>query len=709
MSSTIAQPSVMKSMNGVVTYDDGQGTVISGGTVSTQTLDVVNLNTQNIVAPDPGADSNLYVDDISDVYLANSCSNLFLRTLQLNTFSSTYGTTDFIQSTDSTKAIALFTNADNAIEIGSATSPLISNYTCVNNYELANKGYVDAAVAGGGGGDVYLANNQTFTGINTFDNDTNIGLSSNASTVNIYGEINIGNGAILPGPNTQIYGDIVKIQGLSQTQLVSTLTSIGNNGTPAKMAFDISNAGEVDLNFNTDSSNHTTTTSQIIATGGNANYNGELTMNAGDITLNATGGDLAINSDTITVVSNNITIGDSSYDAVIKLRGGVEIGDAINIPSQETYIYGNHIYTSAPTSMSGSTKLFSITNYGSLTSSFNVNMTTPNEVHVDFNTNPLDLTEITSQINAVGTGSLTGSLYTTTGSLITTASTLTEFITPLFSIFSPAGAPSLEINPTGTQVSLEFKNASNVGVTKIISSGGTAAYNGILSFLAGTYSIAASVLIKLSSPLFTFENVAADTAMDIDVGTAGAVQLEFRTNNVSPSTITSNIVASAGTTAGTGTILMDGGRFDMGCTNNYIGSGNVLWGNGSGDFPLFKGNVCVPLASGGVTTIDMSTIAWNTIFILGTGATLNHIITVNFSLSTRDGPTFYVLNLAATATVTVNATLGTTATNRIVGAGLSRTGVSGVTIASTTARMFRCCVGSSIFGTGSSALFTYIC
>jgi hypothetical protein len=698
----------MKSMNGVVTYDDGQGTVISGGTIETDTLNVTNLNTQNIVAPDPGADSSLYVDDITDVYLANSCSNLYLRTLQLNTFSATYGTTDFIQSTDSTKAIALFTNADNAIEIGSATSPLISNYTCVNGNELANKDYVDS-VAGGGGGDVYLANNQTFTGINTFDNDTNIGLSSNTSTVNIYGEVNIGNGAILPGPNTQIYGDIVKIQGLSQTQLVSTLTSIGNNGTPAKMTFDISNAGEVDLNFNTDSSNHTTTTSQIIATGGNANYNGELTLNAGDITLNATGGDLAINSDTITVVSNNITIGDSSYDAVIKLRGGVEIGDAINIPSQETYIYGNHIYTSAPTSMSGSTKLFSITNYGSLTSSFNVDMNTPNEVNVEFNTNPLDLTEITSQINAVGTGSLTGSLYTTTGSLITTASTLTEFITPLFSIFSPAGAPSLEINPTGTQVSLEFKNASNIGVTKIISSGGTAAYNGILSFLAGTYSIAASVLIKLSSPLFTFENVAADTAMDIDVGTAGAVQLEFRTNTASPSTITSNIVASAGTTAGTGTILMDGGRFDMGCTNNYIGSGNVLWGNGSGDFPLFKGNVCVPLASGGVTTIDMSTIAWNTIFILGTGATLNHIITVNFSLSTRDGPTFYVLNLAATATVTVNATLGTTATNRIVGAGLSRTGVSGVTINSTTARMFRCCVGSSIFGTGSSALFTYVC
>jgi hypothetical protein len=142
----------MKSMNGVITYDDGQGTVISGGSIQTDTLDVETLNTQNIVAPDPGADSSLYVDDITDVYLASNCSTLHARTLSLNTFGTEYGTTEFMQYDTAANAIALFTNCDNAILLGSSTSPIISDYTCVNSYELANKGYVDAAVAGGGSG-----------------------------------------------------------------------------------------------------------------------------------------------------------------------------------------------------------------------------------------------------------------------------------------------------------------------------------------------------------------------------------------------------------------------------------------------------------------------------------------------------------------------------------------------------------------------------
>jgi len=59
MSNTNGYQTLTKSMNGIIVLSDGSGTTISNGTVSTTKLDVVNLNTQNIVAPNLSTSSEI--------------------------------------------------------------------------------------------------------------------------------------------------------------------------------------------------------------------------------------------------------------------------------------------------------------------------------------------------------------------------------------------------------------------------------------------------------------------------------------------------------------------------------------------------------------------------------------------------------------------------------------------------------------------------
>lgn len=677
MSSTIAQPSVMKSMNGVVTYDDGQGTVISNGTIQTETLDVTNLNTQNIVAPDPGADSSLYVDDISDVYLANNCSTLHLRTMDLNTFTTEYGTTDFLQSTDSSKAIALFTNVDNnAILLGSSTSPIISDYTCVNNYELANKGYVDAAVAGGGGGggDVYLANTQTFTGVNTFDNDTNIGTSSQTSTINIYGEVNIGNNVSTPGPDTQIYGDVVTIQGLSSTNLISNKTTFGNAGTPAVASIDIGTVSEVELDFNTYSGDRTVRTAQIKTTGGDSSTDsGNLQMTAKNITMGATS--------VMEIDCNDIRLGDPNYLSSIQLRGAFTIGDGLNIPPADGYIYGQHIYTSARESMSGSTPLFSVTNYGSITSSFNVNTTTPSEIGVEFNTNSSLLSQITSKIVATGTGLLAGALAFTAGAIsfsVTTFSVLANTGITLSSVIASfvnlAATQYIDIDPSSSPPTIKYRsNTSNPSLITATISGGSA-------------SVANGGTITLNGNNTTFQSQSGSGSLQIDAATSPIIELDFRTNQTAPTTNMASISVNGGTTVNTGLMNLTAGTLDMTSptmrlvnnTNLYADTGD---GGGGTFIPMWVGN-CMTRVTAAATFTAQNT-AWHTFLCVPYSNTSAFTITLSNS-GVRDCVPFYIMNNgAATITVTSGATL------RFIGPGLTRGGQTSVSLVAGNGKIFR--------------------
>jgi len=663
----------MKSMNGVITYDDGQGTVISNGTINTQTLDVQTLNTQNIVAPDPGADSSLYVDDITDVYLASNCSTLHARTLSLNTFGTEYGTTEFMQYDTASNAIALFTNCDNAILLGSSTSPIISDYTCVNDYELANKGYVDAAVAGGGSGGASLTATQTFTGVNTFDNDTNIGKTDETSTVNIYGEVNIGNNTISPGADTQIYGDVITIQGLSSTNLISNKTTFGNSGTPSNASVDIGTSGEVDINFNTYSGDRSIRTAQIKTTGGNtATDSGDLVMTAKNITQGA--------SSVMYFNGSDIRLGDPSYLSLIRLRGGFEIGDGLNIPPAEGYIYGNNIYTSARASMSGSTPKFSITNYGSITSSFNVNTTTANEIDVEFNTNPSLLSQITSKIVATGTGLLAGALAFTSGAISFSATTFSilantgiTLSSVIASFVNLAATQYIDIDPSSSPPSIKYRsNTSNPSlITATINGSSASATN------AGT--------ITLNSNIATVQSQSGSGSFSIDATTSPIIYLDFKTNVAAPTTNMASIYVNGGTTANTGTMSMTSGILDFYAPTNRLTNNANLYGDtgdGVGEYvPMWVGN-CMTKVTAAATFTAQNT-AWHTFLCIPYSNTTAFTITLS-NTGIRDCVPFYIYNAGA-ATITVTASN----TFRLIGPGLTRGGQTNITLLAGDGKMFR--------------------
>jgi len=78
MSSTPNNPYLVKSMNGVITIDDGGGTVISDGVITTNELDVSvlkvdNLSTNFIVAKDPGI-AQIWQTGANTCYFANAIS-----------------------------------------------------------------------------------------------------------------------------------------------------------------------------------------------------------------------------------------------------------------------------------------------------------------------------------------------------------------------------------------------------------------------------------------------------------------------------------------------------------------------------------------------------------------------------------------------------------------------------------------------------------
>jgi len=586
MSSTIAQPSVTKSMNGVVTYNDGQGTEISNGVVTAQTLNVVNLNTQNIVAPDPSLDSSLYVDDITDVYLASSCFNLYIRTLTLTTaYLTTYGFTEFLQANDPSRAIALYTNVDNnTIFLGSNTSPIVSPYTCVNSDELANKGYVDSVISTGGAS---LTATQTFSGVNTFDNTLYVGTTS--STIAVFNSK-----CVFSSP---IIGDIT---------------------------YDSDIASNINFYFKIGGVN----TSLMQFSGGTTAYNGVMSFLTGTYSLST--------QSLISLIS-----------PIIRLEN-IALNTFLDIDTQ-----------------------------------------TAGTIASNYKTNTASSTTITSSIVASGgTTTNTGDITINGGSLNLNAP-ITNDVT-----FSSG---------TNTAINWFFK-ILGVATSKIQFSGGTTTYNGVMSFLTGTFSIAASVLINIASPLFKFENTASTTAMDVDLSVAGTAGLEFRTNTSIPANVTSSIVASGGTTANTGTITATQGTLKLtsGTTTEITSpsvklmTGTSLYGDvdGSGlTLPLFVGN-CTTLVTA-ATTLTMSNTARETMIIIPTGTTTSFTITLSTS-NVRDSATFHIFNFG-TGTITISG--GST---RMFGTGYTLGGGSSIPLGSGVGRSFRCCAKSTGIGNASN-------
>ena len=105
-----------KSMNGIVSFNDGSGTVIQDGIIITNELDATNFNTNNLQGIQPSDDITLYTNSTGNVTIGSPNSlNYINGPLYVNS----------IFNSPASSIAYLFPTATGDVNLGSATVPLI--------------------------------------------------------------------------------------------------------------------------------------------------------------------------------------------------------------------------------------------------------------------------------------------------------------------------------------------------------------------------------------------------------------------------------------------------------------------------------------------------------------------------------------------------------------------------------------------------------
>lgn len=257
-------------MNGIITYDDGAGTVISGGTVTTDTFSTTNFNCDNIQGIAAADNISLYTNTTGNISVgssvantitidANSATNINYGTgkptkigsLLINAGSIiTSGISDLTLEPSSSGVVKIaggqqiegnnnangFSICNNltggTFYLGNSTVGPKTTYTAVNPYDIVNYQTAQSLVGGGS----ILASNNVFTGTNEFQNNTIISGSSNSitGTNSISGPTSINS---INNSNTNINtGTNVGVVAIGNTSTVSntllgTTINVGNSGS----------------------------------------------------------------------------------------------------------------------------------------------------------------------------------------------------------------------------------------------------------------------------------------------------------------------------------------------------------------------------------------------------------------------------------------------------------------------------------------------
>lgn len=536
MSSTIAQPSNMKSMNGIVTYDDGAGTVISGGVIVAN-----SLNTQNLTAPDPTATSGLYATSTGTITIGTSTSPVIVSHTCANP--TEVANKAYVDSVSSGGVTLAGTNVWTGQNTFDNYAPLCSTYPSVDD-NLANKLYVDN-VAGTVGG-ALLADNNIWTGTNEFNNDVTLGGSSLGNIITLQGDITIGNNTSSPGPIVTLQGDYQLLRGLATpigTYLSSNRTSFGGDSEPAQMVVDISVLDEVTIEFRTNSLSIPQVNSSIVGSGGTTTLGGTLALNSG-----------------------NINIGNSDLSTDVTLQGDITIGNNTTSPGPTVTIQGDYQILRGLSSVIGTYLNSNKTSFGgdSEPAQMVVDISVLDKVTMEFRTNSLSIPQVNSTIVGYGgTTTLGGTLELNSGSIYVGNSTnnTVNYIRGSTNNFqsndnnfgASASTQSMEMDTSvsGTS-SLNFK--TNTGNTaqissRIVATGGTATNNGTLTTTAGAI-ISNANSFRVGSASTTGPSVTFDTT------TSSEIEMLFKTNTADPTMDTVRVKAASGTVA-------DGGRFSF--------------------------------------------------------------------------------------------------------------------------------------------------
>ena len=235
---------------------------------------------------------------------------------------------------------------------------------------------------------------------------------------------------------------------------------------------------------------------------------------------------------------------------------------------------------------------------------------------------------------------------------------------------------SMKLAGASTSNGFDFRtNTSDPSITtsSIVASGGTTANTGTLTTTAAVQRLNTATL---------------------EVGNATPTSVNFKTNTGAPATTTSSIVASGGTTAGTGTMVIDAaflqldtiraGTMDFKTTTQTIqrltnGNNGTSDGNYTEFGPPFFSYI---LTAGGNFNVNFAStaISTNGMIIIASASTGAGSLTMP-STQQRSGFRFYLYNQS-----TFTQTIQTTG-NRFTGVGLARAGQASFTMATNTARL----------------------
>ena len=145
MSNTNGQVSFVKSMNGILSFNTGSGTIISGDTITTDnvicdTMILTNLNTDNIQGIAPADAITLYTNSTNTISLGNATVPTNIATLKFigNEITSTNVITPFMiggANMPSSQVIEIG-RTQNVTYLGSAVA--LTDSTFVSTWEFYN-------------------------------------------------------------------------------------------------------------------------------------------------------------------------------------------------------------------------------------------------------------------------------------------------------------------------------------------------------------------------------------------------------------------------------------------------------------------------------------------------------------------------------------------------------------------------------------------
>lgn len=526
MSNTNGYNTLTKSMNGIITLADGNGTVIEDGTITTG-----ELNTQNISAPNPSANSTIYGDSTSLITIGNVNTTVICESVP--TTANEVANKAYVDSVSGGSVTLGGTNVWTAQNTFNNYAPLCSTAPSTNN-NLANKLYVDT-VAGNAGG-ALLADDNIWTGTNDFQNNVTLGKSDHSSTIYLKGACFIGDNVNDPGADTKIYGEYITMHGFTAIDMIGDFYF--KNGVPLSIIhINTNNSSIPEIDFQTNTSNTSIVTSSIIASGGTTLNTGKIQINAGDI-----------------------LIGQDDHSNTVLITGEVAIGDSLNAPGKNTRIYGEELYLQGFTDINlvTSNTIFRTT---SSTQSLQINTETSGYSYLKFYTYTSNPAIVTGQIFVSGGTDTTDSSMQFNAGYITFGNydysttlyyrALYNYMEANYSRFGKSvDTQFIELNTaTSAEASVDF--CTNIAsfstkTASVVASGGTTAKTGTLALLCDSVNV--------------LDNASSKPSMNISQS-SGTLNLNFKTNSANYATTTATITASSGTTANSGNVISKCGSF----------------------------------------------------------------------------------------------------------------------------------------------------